>query len=117
MKYHPSKFYFQFLSTLKEYVLLTYLHLCRIFQCLSTVHELGNFHQPEKSLNSAVETPTFLFFVTAIVDEPLSIAVGSVLAFLAFKYFPTPPPPPPPPTVPLSVVPVPGLLYHDPIFS
>jgi hypothetical protein len=41
--------------------------------------------------------------------------VGSVLAFLAFKYFPTPPPPPP--TVPLSVVPVPGLLYHDPIFS
>jgi hypothetical protein len=40
--------------------------------------------------------------------------VGSVLAFLAFKYFPTPPPPP---TVPLSVVPVPGLLYHDPIFS
>ena len=115
MKYHPSKFYFQFLRTLKEYVLLTSLHLCRIFQCLSTVHELGNFHQPEKSLNSAVEPPTFLFFVPAIVDEPLSIAVDSVLAFLAFKYFPTPPPPPP--TVSLSVVPVPGLLYHDPIFS
>lgn len=84
------------------------------FSSLSTNYgkRFGNFHQPEKSLNSPAETPTFLFLAVAMAVNPPSSAAESMGALLAFRYFPTPPPP----TAP-ACVPVPGLLYHDPTLS